>query len=85
MIYILHNIETSKYLEFYKSIEPLEFDDADLVSMIKSFKNDLLKQEHISQLDCLYEEIKNKKDRFEFLDLIGNEMFYFSEEEEEDE
>ena len=85
LIYILHNIETNKYLEFYKSIEPLEFDDADLVSMIKSFKNDLLKQEHISQLDCLYEEIKNKKDRFEFLDLIGNEMFYFSEEEEEEE
>jgi hypothetical protein len=85
LIYILHNVDENQYLELYKSIEPLEFDDGNITSMIKALRNDLLKLVYLGDLDSLYDEIKNKKDRFEFLDLIGNESLYFSDDYEDEE
>ena len=83
LIYILNNVNNNEYLDLYKSMEPLEFDDGDLVGMIKSLKNDLLKQEYLDSLDYLFEEVENKKERFEFLDLIGNESLYLNNGEDE--
>jgi hypothetical protein len=85
LIYILNNVDNSEYLRLYKSIQPLDFDDGLLVSMIKGLKSDLFKQENLDNLECLYGEIENKKKRFEFLDIIGNEKAYLCEEDEADE
>jgi hypothetical protein len=84
LIYILHNVDKNQYLELYKSMEPLEFDDGNMAGMIKALRNDLLKLEYLGDLDYLYDEIENKKDRFEFLDLIGNETLYFPDDNEDE-
>jgi hypothetical protein len=83
LIYILHNAENNSLLEFYKSIEPLEFDDGLLVNLIKCLKNDLLKLEYIDTLETLYDEVDNKGRRFTFLELIGNENISINDKKEE--
>jgi len=82
LIYILHNVDDNDFLQFYKQIEPLPFDDGLLVSMIKSLKSNIYKLEHLEHLECLYDEVENKKERFEFLDLIGNEGFCLYNDDE---
>lgn len=78
LIYILHN-NTNEYLDLYKTLQPIDFDEADLVGMINSLRNDVLKLPYLGQLDYLYENIKNKGKRFDFLDLIGNDGISFQE------
>jgi hypothetical protein len=85
LIYILHNNNNSRILELYKTFKPLEFDEGLLISMIKSLKSDLMKQEHLGMLDTLYDEIENKGERLKLLDIIGNEDIVFSEEYEDEE
>lgn len=81
LVYILNN-QDNEYLNFYKSLPPLDFDEADLVTLINSFKNDINKIECIENLESLYDEMDNqtRKKRNDFLDLIGNESLELSDE-----
>lgn len=83
LIYLLHN-GSNKYLELYKTMPPLDFDDADLVCLVNTFKNDILKLEYADMLDTLYDEIENKKERIDFLDIIGNDGIVLEEDDEFD-
>lgn len=83
LLFIINKSETNDLLSFFKNKEPLEFDEGMLPQLIASFKSDLLKQEHLDMLDVLYEDLQGKKERLEFLDLIGNENFMLENEEEE--
>jgi hypothetical protein len=85
LIYILNNVDNNEYLGIYRSIQPLDFDDGLLVGMIKGLKSDLFKQENLDSLEYLYDEIKNKKARFDFLNIIGNDKVYLCSEDEADE
>lgn len=80
LVYILNNTD-NEYLKLYKSFPPLDFDEADLITLINSFKNDVNKIECVEILEALYEEMDNQslKKRNEFLDLIGNESLEFSD------
>lgn len=81
LVYILNN-QDNDYLNFYKSLQPLDFDEADLIPLINTFRNDLNKIEYNDILESLYEEMDNqsRKKRDEFLDLIGNESLELSDE-----
>lgn len=79
LLFLLHN-ENNEYIELYKSLPPLKFNDADLVSLVKSLKNDVSKIEYIDMLDALYDEIENKKERLDFLEIIGNENVFIDDE-----
>jgi hypothetical protein len=81
LLYILHDPDNSRVLEVYRSMDPLEFDEADLVDLIHGLKSDLYKQEYSDSLDALYDEVDDKKRRFEFLDMIGTTHFMFPEDE----
>lgn len=79
LVFILNKVNENDILSIYKGIKPLDFDEGLIVQLISSFKNDLLKLEHLDMLDELYAEIRNKKERFESLDMIGNDSYYFGD------
>ena len=43
-------------------------------------RNDVSKIEYIDMLDTLYDEIENKKERLDFLEIIGNENVFIDDE-----
>ena len=69
--------------DFIKGIKPLSFDDGLLVEHIQCLADDEKKLPVIDEVDTLYEEIHEKKERFELLELIGNPNIIFDNEEEE--
>jgi hypothetical protein len=85
LVYILHNVDNSEYLQLYKSITPLEFDDGLLVSILRGLKNDMLKQEYLDHLKCLYEDVKDINKRRELLNIIGNENIFLDLDNENEE
>jgi len=71
LLYVINNTD-DKLIEFYKSMEPLEFDNSDLCDLLQSLKGSVQKLQHTDHLDALYEGIENKKERLDFMELIGN-------------
>jgi len=61
LIFMMNSKENSEILDFIKSIEPLDFDIGMAKEYWGCFQNDLIKLEHIDELDTLYDGIEDKK------------------------
>ncbi|MDY7396291.1 hypothetical protein UMM65_13655 [Aureibaculum sp. 2210JD6-5] len=84
---LLNLIQCKKQSNFYNfidKIKPLDLSDYDENYLIKCLL-DMLESEKLGdEVDMLYEEIKNKKDRFERLEMLGSDFSfdYFDDSEE---
>ena len=84
LIFLMKNKEQEKIIQFINKIEPLEFDSAMIPEYLEIFHNDLKKQEHVDELEELYNDVKDKKNRLEMLDIIGDPNSLFDFEPDED-
>ncbi|PKP40756.1 MAG: hypothetical protein CVT95_13205 [Bacteroidetes bacterium HGW-Bacteroidetes-12] len=67
----LINNSNSNFVKFIKKISPLNFDVQDENDIIKCLLNNYKLCEYFDELDELYDNIENKKERFECLEILG--------------
>lgn len=77
LIYFLNHHETSDYIEFIKSIEPLEFDPGLVGDYLQCFGSDEKKLDVIDELETLYEDLEKPGDRLHALSIVGNPSVCF--------
>ena len=84
LIYLVNTENDSINMEVIKSITPLRFEEAFTKKYIDCFLNKLKCQEVIGEAEVLYEEVENKVERIELLDLITSEIYSPDDENESD-
>lgn len=85
LIFLMNTKETSGYLKFIRGIEPLGFDPALVGDYLDCFQSDSAKSEVMDELETLYEDVKNKKERLQMLRIIGSPDVCFPEDDQESE
>jgi len=84
LVFFMNTNSTSGYLEFLRGIEPLEFDPALIDEYLDCFQSDAAKSFVIGELESLYEEISDKAERLQMMEVIGSPNVYFNEPDEEE-
>lgn len=84
LIFFMNTKETSGYLKFLRGIEPLNFDPGLVDDYLRCFQSDSAKSEVIDELETLYEDLPDKKERLEMMAVIGANNVFFNDEEVED-
>lgn len=88
IIYLINTDDRSGILDFIREIEPLNFEPELVNEYLNVFKSDLKKHSYIYEVDEYYQDINDKKERFEMLELLSNPNvlfnFYHAEEDIED-
>ncbi|UAM99376.1 hypothetical protein K8354_06065 [Polaribacter litorisediminis] len=67
----LVNNSNSSFIKFIKSIKPLPFDVQDENEIIRALMSSNKLVDYFDELDEYYDQLENKKERFEMLDAIG--------------
>jgi hypothetical protein len=78
LVITLVNHKNSKFIEFIKNIKPLPFDIQDENEIISLLLSDNNLEDYFDILINFYNEIKNKKKRFDMLKLIGKTEIFFN-------
>lgn len=84
LIFLLNNKEQEGVIDFIKGIESLGFDLGLASDYLGCFQSDLGRLEHIDELEALYKDVVNKKDRLEMLEQITNPNVCFDLDPDED-
>jgi hypothetical protein len=71
LIFFMNTEATSSYLEFLRSIEPLNFDPALVGEYLDCFQSDAAKAFVLSELKHHYQELMDKGERLKIVDVIG--------------
>lgn len=75
LIFMINAENESANMEVIKSISPLNFDQALTKDYIECFLNKLKCQEIIDEAESLYEEVEDKRERIELLNLITSDIY----------
>lgn len=75
---------TTGHIGLLKQLEPLEFDIGLDAEHIQALLSDEKKINVIGELDALYSDSKKRKDRWELLDLIGQDGVIVCSDDEDD-
>lgn len=81
LVFFMNTTCTSKYLEFLKSIEPLNFDIGLLPDYLECFFSDEAKAYVRDEMESLYGELGDAKGRLELIGIVGAPGVYFDEED----
>lgn len=86
LVFFINTKSSAGYLEFLRSIEPLEFDPALVGDYLECFQSDSGKAFVMDELEHLYEETVNDfGERLEMMRVIGSPDVHFDEEDEDEE
>lgn len=77
IIFIHNSKEKHPYLKFIEDIEPLEFDPAFIPDYINNLENGIVSQQLVDEVDSLYEDVENAKDRRELVNLLDHSDVLF--------
>ncbi|BBO79615.1 hypothetical protein DSCO28_01810 [Desulfosarcina ovata subsp. sediminis] len=77
LVFFMNTQNSSGYIDFLRSIEPLEFDPELTPDYLDCFQSDSAKSLVIGELETLYGEIEECGKRLELINIIGNPNFYF--------
>ena len=83
LIFFMNTKETSGYLKFLRDIEPLDFDPALVGDYLDCFQSGDARAQVIGELETLYEDTPDKKDRLAMMGVIGAPNVSFQEEGED--
>lgn len=72
IIFIHNSKEKHPYLKFIEDIEPLEFDPAFIPDYINDLESGIVSQQLVDEVDSLYEDVENAKDRRERVNLLDH-------------
>ena len=67
----LINHKDSKFIDFIKTIAPIPFDVQDENEIIGLLLSDSNLEDYFDALDSFYEEMENRKERFNLLEIMG--------------
>lgn len=81
LVFFLNADEEGGIFEFLKSIDPLPFDPGLATDYLQCFDSDEKKLAVLDELECVYEDVENVKMRLETMDVIGNPLVFFDDEE----
>jgi hypothetical protein len=84
LVFFMNTKSHSGYLEFLRSIEPLEFDPALASDYLQCFQSDAAKVFVIDELTHLYGELEMPGERLEMPSVIGNPNAYFDSPDSDD-
>lgn len=79
LIFFMNTKTTSGYLEFLRSIPPLEFDPELVDEYLDCFQSDAAKAFVRDELEHHYEELTDKGDRLKKIEVIGAPGVYFDD------
>lgn len=85
LIFFMNTKSSSGYIEFLRSIKPLEFDPELTSDYIDCFQSNPAKAFVIGELETLYDELADSGKRLEAMNVIGNPNVYFDSPDSEDE
>lgn len=80
IIFLINTPQESKWLDYIKSIDPLEFDAGLISEYLQSIGSDVKKIEIVEELKSLYEDVDNKGERFQQVGILGNPNVSFDED-----
>ena len=83
LIFFMNTKETSGYLKFLREIEPLDFDPGLAADYLDCFQSDSARAQVIDELETLYEDIPDTKDRLAMMGVIGTHNLYFPADDED--
>lgn len=78
LIRLINNCD-SGFIKFIRKIEALPFDIQDENEIFRAIINSRKEQQYFDELDHFYEQLDNKKERFEILEVLGKTGIDFSE------
>jgi hypothetical protein len=84
LVFFMNTKSSSGYLEFLRSIEPLEFDPALAGDYLQCFQSDAAKAFVIDELEYLYGELEKRGERLEMMSVIGSPNTYFDSPDSDD-
>lgn len=83
LIFLMNTPSTSGYLEFLRSIEPLDFDPELVDDYLDCFKSDVSKAMVMDELEHRYQELQGKAgERLELIGVIGAPGVSFNREDD---
>lgn len=84
LISFINSQQQSSVMKFIKSIDPLQFDPQLANDYLQCFQSEEKKLAVLDELDAVYEDVENVKERLKTLDIIGNPLVVFEEDERGD-
>lgn len=84
LVFFMNTKSSSGYLEFLRSIEPLAFDPALVDEYLDCFQSDAAKSLVVDELESLYEDVSDKGERLQMMEVIGSPNVYFEEPDDEE-
>lgn len=78
LLIALINSKNSKFIEFIKKIKPVPFDVQDENEIISLLLSDNNLSDYFDALETYYDEMEDKKERFNRLELIGKKGIEFT-------
>lgn len=85
LVFFMNTKSSSGYLEFLRSIEPLEFDPALAGDYLQCFQSDAAKAFVVGELETIYDELEKPGERLEMMSVIGNPNVYFDSDDDDEE
>ena len=82
LVFLMNTKGESGYMSFLRGIEPLSFDPALVDEYLECFKSDAAKAGVMDELEHLYSELENVKERMKMMQVIGSPGVYFDEDED---
>lgn len=85
LIFFMNVKENTGYLQFLRTIPPLEFDPALIPDYLDCFKSDSLKADVMGELEQRYDEMdrNERNDRLRRIGVIGAHNVFFDHDEDE--
>jgi len=83
LVFFMNSKANTGLLDFLRSIEPLAFDPGLASEYLQCFQSEKAKMSVMDELEEHYLNIENKRERLEMMDLIGNPMVYFDDDEDD--
>lgn len=77
MIYLRNTKEKHPFLKYIEEIEPLSFDPGFINGYFEELIKGIISQSLIDEVDCQYEDLNDKKERLNMVDLLGNSNIDF--------
>lgn len=85
LAFFMNTKAKSSYLDFLRSIEPLDFDPELISDYLQCFQSDTARAFVMDQLEYLYSELEKSGERLKMMDTIANPNVYFDSDEEVEE
>ncbi|MCG5260855.1 hypothetical protein EM868_03815 [Cupriavidus gilardii] len=84
LVFFMNTKETSGYLNFLRSIEPLGFDPALVQDYLDCFQSYSTRAQVADEMEALYEDVLDSGERLRMIDVIGSPHVYFSEDDDDE-